>query len=31
VYRKKESFLEESDLPPEDVTLLTYLLARARH
>jgi hypothetical protein len=29
VYMKTESFLQDSDLPPEDGTLLTYLLARA--
>jgi hypothetical protein len=29
VYEKKESFLDDSDLPREDVTLLTSLLARA--
>jgi hypothetical protein len=29
VYLKRESFLGDSDLPREDGTLLTYLLARA--
>jgi hypothetical protein len=29
VYRKRESFLGDSDLPSEDGTLLAYLLARA--
>jgi hypothetical protein len=29
VYRKNESFLGDSDLPREDVTLLSMLLARA--
>jgi hypothetical protein len=29
VYRKNESFLEDGDVPREDVTLLAALLARA--